>query len=61
MGDESGMNQIPGETHCYWWSAGTVVDPATVFAELFDGANGMRDLTDTTIGGVVPDAVQIGP
>jgi len=61
MGDENGVNQIPGETQGYWWSNDTVVDPATVFAELFDGANGMRDLVDTTIGGVVPDAVQIGP
>lgn len=61
MGDQNGVNQIPGETQGYWWSNDTVVDPVTVFAELFDGANGMRDLSDTTIGGVAPDAVQIGP
>lgn len=61
MGNTAGTIVFPGETQGYWWSNDTVVDPATVFAELFDGANGMRDLADTTIGGVVPDAVQIGP
>ena len=57
----TGATVLPGETQGYWWSNDTVVDPATVFAELFDGANGMLSLVDTTIGGVMPDAVQIGP
>lgn len=57
----AGATVLPGETQGFWFSNDSVITPATVFAELFDGANGMRDLADTTIGGVVPDAVQIGP
>lgn len=57
----TGSTLLPGETQGYWFSADTALDPADLFAELFDGSNGMRDLSDTTIAGVVPDAVQIGP
>ena len=61
LGDHNGVNVNPGETQGWWWKANTVVDQATLFSDLFDGANGIRNLADTTIGGVTPDAVQIGP
>lgn len=62
MGDRTGALQIPGETQGYWWSNDTAVDPATLFADLFDGANGLRDLNaDPTIGGVYPDAFHMEP
>lgn len=59
---QSGGSVLPGETQGYWWKAGTALDPADVFAELFDGANGMLDLTSNpAIAGVTPDAFQFGP
>lgn len=61
FGDYGGANVNPGETQGWWYSNDTAMDPATMFSDLFDGANGMRDLASTVIGGVTPDAVQIGP
>ena len=56
-----GANVTAGETQGFWWKAGTAVPAATVFAELFDGTNGMLDLADPTVGGVTPDNYQFGP
>jgi hypothetical protein len=56
-----GANVLPGETQGYWWSNDTAMSPATMFAELFDGANGMLDLASPVIDGVTPDAYQFGP
>lgn len=61
LANRTGAALTPGETQGWWYSNDTAVSPVTVFDTLFDGANGLRDLVDTTIGGVVPDAVQIGP
>lgn len=56
-----GSTVLPGETQGFWWSNDTAIDPATIFAELFDGTNGMLDLADPTVGGVTPDNYQFGP
>ena len=56
-----GANVTAGETQGFWWKAGTAVPAATVFADLFDGTNGMLDLADPTVGGVTPDNYQFGP
>ena len=50
-----------GDTQGWWISYTTAIPAVTIFADLFDGTNGLRDLTSTVIGGVTPDAVQIGP
>ena len=56
-----GSTVLPGETQGFWFSGDTAIDPATVFADLFDGTNGMLDLADPTVGGVTPDNYQFGP
>jgi hypothetical protein len=62
MGDRTGALQTPGETQGFWWSDSVAMDPATMFAELFDGANGMLDLnSDPTIDGVTPDNYHMEP
>jgi hypothetical protein len=62
MGDRTGALQIPGETQGFWWSDSVAMDPATMFAELFDGANGMLDLNaDPSIDGVSPDNYHMEP
>lgn len=59
---QSGGAVLPGETQGYWWKSGTALAAADVFAELFDGTNGMLDLTsDPVVAGVTPDAFQFGP
>lgn len=59
---QAGGSVLPGETQGYWWSNDTAVPAATLFSELFDGANGMLDLSaDPVVGGVTPDAYQFGP
>lgn len=57
----TGATVLPGETQGYWWSNDTAVPAATMFAQLFDGANGMLDLASPVIDGVTPDAYQFGP
>lgn len=60
LGEGAGV--LAGETQGFWWSADTAMDPATMFAELFDGANGMLDLNaDPTIDGVTPDNYYMEP
>ena len=56
-----GSTVLAGETQGFWWSADTAMDPATMFAELFDGTNGMLDLASPVIDGVTPDYYQFGP
>jgi hypothetical protein len=57
-----GSTVLPGETQGFWFSGDTAIAPATVFAELFDGANGMLDLNaDPTIDGVTPDSYHMEP
>lgn len=51
-----------GDTQGWWISYTTAVPAATMFADLFDGANGIRDdLSGNVIADVTPDYVQIGP
>jgi hypothetical protein len=59
VGDAS--TPLAGETQGFWFAGDTAMDPATMFAELFDGANGMLDLADPTIDGTSPDSYQFGP
>jgi hypothetical protein len=62
MGDRTGTYVIPGETQGYWWSNDTAMDPATMFADLFNGSEGMRDLNaNPAIGGVTPDSYHMEP
>ena len=61
LASRGGAAITPGETQGWWYSRTSVVPAATMFSELFDGANGLRDLSSTAIGGVTPDVVQIGP
>lgn len=56
-----GSTVLPGETQGFWFSGDTAIAPATVFAYLFDGTNGMLDLASPVIDGVTPDAYQFGP
>ncbi len=57
-----GSTVLPGETQGFWFSGDTAIDPATVFADLFDGTNGMLDINaDPTVGGVTPDNYYIEP
>jgi hypothetical protein len=59
---QAGGSVLPGETQGFWWSNDTALAPADVFAELFDGANGLLDLSsDPVVAGVTPDAFQFGP
>jgi hypothetical protein len=58
----NGSTVLPGETQGFWFSGDTAIAPATVFAELFDGANGMLDLNaDPSIDGVSPDNYHMEP
>lgn len=57
-----GSTVLPGETQGFWFSGDTAIAPATVFADLFDGTNGMLDINaDPTVGGVTPDNYYIEP
>jgi hypothetical protein len=57
-----GSTVLPGETQGFWFSGDTAIDPATVFADLFDGTNGMLDINaDPSVGGVSPDNYYIEP
>lgn len=58
----TGSTVLPGETQGFWFSGDTAIAPATVFADLFDGTNGMLDINaDPTVGGVTPDNYYIEP
>lgn len=62
FGDYGGANVNPGETQGWWYSNDTAMAPATLFSDLFDGANGLRDLAaPVTISGTTPDVVYISP
>lgn len=61
LASRGGAAITPGETQGWWYSRTTVVPAATMFADLFNGADGLRDLTSAVIGGVTPDVVRIGP
>ena len=62
MGNTAGTLVFSGETQGFWFSGDTAISPATVFADLFDGTNGMLDINaDPTVGGVTPDNYYIEP
>ena len=62
FGNYGGAIVNPGETQGWWYSNDTAMDPAVLFADLFDGTSGLRDLAaPVTISGTTPDVVQIGP
>lgn len=62
MGNTAGTLVFSGETQGFWFSGDTAIAPATVFADLFDGTNGMLDINaDPTVGGVTPDNYYIEP